>query len=154
MWNSYHQKTEQLKNLDYPDAIEEKSFEISFDKTVEKLLQLGTTVWIMKQVPHQRYDPPRVLANATRYKNKRKPRGVNLQEHIRMQSVANEVIDKLKQPRVHILDPAPYFFQNGNSDSILSKNGKGLYRDADHLSPEGAIMLAPIFEPIFDLVTQ
>ena len=149
-WNAYHLKKEHLINLDYPDEINQRAFEICFKQTVERLIEVGVNIWIVRQVPHQKQDPPRILANAVRYKNKILPSGITIQEHTRIQSTANNVIDRLKQPGVHILDPTPYFFQKGDEKCILSIGGMSLYRDFDHLSPEGAIMLAPIFKPIFN----
>jgi len=153
-WDYYYNEMVRLENLDYPEEKGQSAYKISFDQTVEKLLQLGTTVWIMKQVPHQRLDPPRILANAIRYKIEKEPNGISLKEHIEMQTIANEVIDNLIKPGVRILESDSYFFSKGSSASLLSQNGNSLYRDSDHLSPQGAKFLIPIFEPIFYLVKQ
>ena len=48
-----------------------------------------------------------------------------------------------------VFDPADYFLVRKGFYGVV-KNDNVLYWDAHHLTLEGAEMLAPLFEPIFD----
>ena len=52
-------------------------------------------------------------------------------------------------PHVYFLDPAPYFLNAQKTGYDVVQGKTALYWDDDHLSEEGAMLLAPLFEPVF-----
>ena len=52
-------------------------------------------------------------------------------------------------PGVYFLDPAPYFLNDQKTGYDVIRGKTALYWDDDHLSDEGAMLLAPLYEPIF-----
>ena len=81
-------------------------------------------------------------------------KGISKANSVEQFIFVNSVIDEIsKLPKLTVLDPSPYFFQN-TKYSILSMGGKCLYRDDDHVSHAGAQLLKPLFEPIFDLLVD
>jgi hypothetical protein len=47
-----------------------------------------------------------------------------------------------------VLDPAPLFLDKDGRYGV-EKDGTILYYDDEHLSEEGSMLLAPLFEPVF-----
>ena len=58
-----------------------------------------------------------------------------------------EEFAKFTGPRVIVLDPTPYLTQNGVCPT--TSGGNPLYRDDHHLTTHGAMLLRPMFEPLF-----
>ena len=50
---------------------------------------------------------------------------------------------------MYFLDPAPYFLNAQKTGYDVVQGKTALYWDDDHLSEEGAMLLAPLFEPVF-----
>lgn len=54
-----------------------------------------------------------------------------------------------KYPDVCVLDPAPYFLNGKKTGYDVTKGYVCCFSDDDHLSKEGAVLLTPLFEPVF-----
>jgi len=124
-----------------------------YKKTIERLRAKGLRIWVMKQVPKQRYHVPYMMANALRFGRKLsdydfEAMSTTKAEHEARQSFVNSVIDKYSEG-VHILDPAPFLpFKNGHY--LMELDGKPLYRDDDHVSVLGAEKMKDVFKPMFE----
>jgi hypothetical protein len=149
-WEAYHQDENSLVFHGNRDLSVEESYSACLKYTVDRLQQAGCNIWIMSQVPLQKYDPPRILANAQRYHGNSKVNGISISENHDNFLVSNAALSQISKMRgVNILDPTPFFFPQGDY-SILATNGLSLYKDEDHVSPIGARMLRPLFDPIFN----
>ena len=150
-WEAYHsEKDYTLVFNENRDLSVEETYIASLEYTVKQLQQAGCKIWIMRQVPHQKYDPSRILANAQRYYGSSKMNGISISENREKLLFSNAVLNQIAEmDGVTILDPTPFFFPRGD-DSVLSAEGLSIYRDEDHVSSVGARMLRPLFEPIFD----
>ena len=130
-----------------------QQFEMLYKKTIERLRAKGLRIWVMKQVPKQRYHVPYMMANALRFGRKLsdydfEAMSTTKAEHEARQSFVNSVIDKYSEG-VHILDPAPFLpFKNGHY--LMELDGKPLYRDDDHVSVLGAEKMKDVFKPMFE----
>lgn len=122
-------------------------------RTVKQLQQLGVTVWILKQVPLQRFSPPRRLARASLSDKMGSVLGRPLEEHLRRQSFVNSVFDQLNTKGVHFMDPADVLCDTDNRCRV-SQSGRSLYRNQDHLSSFGAGYLEPIFRDMFETIAE
>lgn len=118
-----------------------------FISTVDRLRQCGCAVYVMKDVPAQRFDVPRVAAVLAL-------RGGDLNSLCISQSDYEQIGrpfevwgKELARHGVTVLNPARFFEENGRC--IVLRDGKLLYADPHHLTVAGARELAPLFEPIF-----
>ena len=153
-WEAYQKRSIALRYLNKPALTGLEAYRQAFAHTAQKLSSIGINTWIMLQVPDQKNDPPTLLANAVRYRGNLDVKGISKANSVEQFIFVNSVIDEIsKLPKLTVLDPSPYFFQN-TKYSILSMDGECLYRDDDHVSHAGAQLLKPLFEPIFDLVVD
>jgi hypothetical protein len=57
-WEAYHQMPHTLITLENPALKGKKAYEEAFRRTVSVLSSMGVKTWIMRQLPHQKKDPP------------------------------------------------------------------------------------------------
>jgi peptidoglycan/LPS O-acetylase OafA/YrhL len=117
-------------------------------ETVFALQNAGAKVWILKEVPTYNFNVPRALARAAIRREPMTRMGMHEDEYARTSSAE----DKLLEPAVHqgaiILDPHSVFV-NRDRFCAIEDSGFSLYRDSDHLSSHGAMMLKPLFRRIW-----
>ena len=121
--------------------------------TIAALKESGTRVWVMKDVPHQNFNVPNALASAGFFG--RDPESLGLpatQERDALRAMA-PLFDGIDDPDVTFLDPADLFFSPQGFYRVAA-GGYALYRDNHHLSTHGAMLLRPLFEPIFEKIGQ
>lgn len=123
-------------------------FEKRITETLDALLQHGFTVWIVKQVPLQRFLPSVRLTQVSLYGGDPSSVGRPLSEHVARQSFVNSVLEKIEHDRLHLLDPAPLLCAE---DRVCrtARDGRSLYKDEHHLSRFGALQMRPMFEAMF-----
>jgi peptidoglycan/LPS O-acetylase OafA/YrhL len=117
--------------------------------TTRKLEEVGARVWIMKTVPRQAWsNVPRALALAAMYGGEPEELGRPLAEHLKAVQRQSAVFETLGAPTVSILDPTELLLSpKGLCRAAL--NGHSLYADQGHLTVHGAMVLRPLFEPLF-----
>jgi peptidoglycan/LPS O-acetylase OafA/YrhL len=119
-------------------------------ETVEALKQTGAHIWIMKQVPEQRWNIPRKAAMAALQNRDPAELGLSVAEHERTNEIHAAIFAGLASTNVTLLDPSTVFLDESSPGMLrATRNGRALYRDRTHLSTYGARFLAPLFEPIF-----
>jgi hypothetical protein len=104
----------------------------------------------MRQVPRYPWDVPKALASAILHGQNPEALGLTPAEQ-RAQSMRQDpIFEGLAKgsSRVTVLDPTT-FFEDTTGRCRVAKDGKALYFDSDHVSVAGAMMLQPLFEPIF-----
>lgn len=121
----------------------------SMHETITSLRETGAKIWIMREVPIQRWDVPDVLA-ATVWRGQNTGNlGLQVTEHVQAAHRQNSIFEGISTrfPSVTILDPTDLLV----SDDLcrVVKDGKALYCDDNHLTVAGAMLLRPLFEPIF-----
>jgi peptidoglycan/LPS O-acetylase OafA/YrhL len=133
----------------FSTADSKRVFKSKFTYTVNLLTHLSVDVWIMEQVPQHEFWAPNEIAKRLIYRQDTTKIGRNLKDHLQRQSFVNSVFAELaKNKQVHLLDPTSYFLKDNNFLTVY-KNGKSLYRDYNHLSVDGAYLLAPMLTPMF-----
>jgi len=119
-------------------------------RTVRKLRDLGSTVWIVKQVPRLSSDPKRAVAVNSQF-GWDPPQGVSVAEHRAKQHTPNSVIHAIAAEidGVFAVDPSLKFFDEQGYSRIADSRHM-FYRDPSHLTPHGAKeLLTPTFESVF-----
>jgi len=152
--------------VDSPDVVidgkNEKSTPARLDlilssliNTIKVLQDLGIDVYVVLDVPNWNDNPIRRL-----YLNKRYPNIEYFSENVR-QITVGDTYSKYNQKfnfllfnrgdvinKRHVLDAGSYFGSD-NASSIIVQNNRMLYSDSNHLSVEGALFVAPLFDESF-----
>ena len=119
-------------------------------ETISALKDTGARIWIMRPVPFSRRDVPQALASAVFHGHDPEETGLPLAEYRKEFQGQDPIFQGLatKFPSVTVLDPSDLFVGPKNLCRV-AEGGKALYCDITHLSVAGAMVLRPLFEPIF-----
>ena len=117
---------------------------------ISLLKDTGARIWIMRQVPEHRWYVPHALAAAVLHGHDPEELGLPLAEQREAQRLQDPIFEGLatKFPGVTVLDPTDLFVSPNNL-CRMAEGGKALYCDTGHLTVAGAMVLRPLFEPIF-----
>jgi peptidoglycan/LPS O-acetylase OafA/YrhL len=138
MWHGYASST--------PGA--ENAFAASLAKTVDVLHNAGAKVFILKDVPKQPFDVPRILGGAAERGRDPSRLGQSIGAHRAQNAYVDSVFEKVAGPSVVLVDPAPLLTdKTGLCPAAL--NGRALYFDQHHLSIYGETQLQPLFDAVF-----
>jgi len=74
--------------------------------------------------------------------------GVSKGKYMESSRLEDEVFAPAVASGAVILDPFPIFFSNRET-CLIESSGCLLYRDNNHLSPSGSMMLSDLLRPIF-----
>ncbi len=117
-------------------------------ETVLALQSVGARVWIMKEVPTYHFDIPRALARAAINGEPMDKLGMPQAEYAQASSVEDRLLGGALLHGAAILDPKSVLV-NQSGFCMVGKSGFSLYRDSDHLSSRGAMILKPLFSRIW-----
>jgi peptidoglycan/LPS O-acetylase OafA/YrhL len=131
--------------LRYPH---QDSMESNLLGTVRALTARGAKVYVVKDVPKQTFNAPRIVAMTAMHHGDLDRLGLSQELHAVSDRKLRATFDQIAQIGATVLDPAPYFL-NHNGLYAVVRNGRLLYWDYGHLTPEGSRLLAPLFEPLF-----
>jgi hypothetical protein len=132
---------------------DDPQFGPSLEATVAQLTQAGIRVVIVRDVPIHTSYVPRLLIRAKFWGEDVSRVGVPVEEHRKKNRAADEWLEKMAGPLVEVLDPTEFLSdQTGLCHAELG--GYAMYRDAGHISDEGARQLRPMFEPVFQEISQ
>lgn len=124
------------------------SFQSNLVATVRSLLALGTKVYVVKDVPSPGFDAPRFAALTAARSGDLSELGATPQSYEQKNLDMKASFDQIAHLGVPVLDPAPYFLNRQGLYGV-ERDGKILYTDGDHLSVSGAMLLDPLFAPVF-----
>jgi hypothetical protein len=118
--------------------------------TMEALKDSGARVWIMRQVPAHPWDVPKAVASAICRGQDPEQLGLPVAEHRKLSRSEDAILEGLAAqcPGVTFLNPTDLFVDDAGLCRMV-QGGKTLYSDKDHLTLDGAMLLRPLFEPIF-----
>jgi len=122
----------------------------SLQDTISAMNGTGARIWIMRQVPKQRWNVPRVLGTVAWRGGDPEELGLSLVEYRTEFRRLSPIFDGLavESGALTILDPIDMLVKN--NVCRVAHEGEALYRDEDHLTAAGAMLLRPLFEPIFE----
>jgi peptidoglycan/LPS O-acetylase OafA/YrhL len=120
--------------------------------TIGALQEAGVRIWVVRTVPRYRWSIPDALGQAVWRGRDPETLGLPLAEYRKQSDRRDPIFQGLEKlfPNVTVLDPASLFV-GPNNLCRTSDGGKALYFDEGHLSPAGAMLLRPLFDPIFKL---
>lgn len=132
MWHVYQEDREKLRE--------------AFEKTVAALQNAGVRVWVMQDVPRFPWDVPKALARSALFGGD--PGKLELPFSDYHAQVRAQQLDFLMSGvrGVTLLDPTGYLARGNAIPAVL--DGVPNYRDDDHLSVQGAMLLMPLFSPL------
>ncbi|WP_272700484.1 acyltransferase family protein [Desulfovibrio sp. Fe33] len=119
-----------------------QDFAIAFRRTVKKLIRTGHHVWIVEDVPRFRRNPVFAVRLITE--------GYRETVDRRRQYAISSLFRDFSSPRLHILDPWPALVQDEVIRAV--RDGYLLYRDGNHLTPQGAQLVKNVFTPLFETI--
>jgi len=125
------------------------SFSSELVSTVKSFLDSGTRVYLMKDVPDQGVDVPRVAALVSMFGGDLAGLGVAREKHENENAKLTKAFRQISEMGATVLDPADCFLNERGLYGAL-KGGRALYTDGNHLTVEGARLLSPLFQPIFE----
>lgn len=123
------------------------SFRSELEQTARAFQSQGVEVVFVLDVPTQKGNPPRDLALAQRWP-KALPLPTTEAEHRHANQVVEQAVREIAAAEpglLTVVDPALLVLKW----ETLQVGDHALYLDQDHLSDTGALLLAPIFEPLF-----
>lgn len=140
---SYDEKNS--NDIKTEDAL--KTFEKHLLKTINEISELDVDIWILEQPPEQKFiSPPDQLAQFTIRGKDVSNLGINKSDHEARESEVTEIIYRLSEsnPRFKILSPDTILCSK--LKCTLDFEGISIYRDDDHLTVSGSMLLKPLFE--------
>jgi len=123
------------------------SFKTGLLSTVRTVMNLGTRVYVLKDVPTQANDLANLTALAALHDYSLEALGVTPDKHRLANDDFATVFDQISQMGATVLDPADYFLNHSGLYGVV-RNDQILYWDSHHLTVEGSKLLVPLFEPI------
>jgi peptidoglycan/LPS O-acetylase OafA/YrhL len=128
--------------------IDVTAFERQLIRTMKELNDSGIRVAIVRDVAEQNGDVPLQLSKAVRLGQDVSRIGVSLKAHSERVHRSEEVLLRLAQKGLILMDPSPYFVdEHGLWRAEIE--GQAMYRDGDHLSVEGSLRLTRMFDDFF-----
>ncbi len=122
-------------------------------ETVRRLVSIGAEVYVVQPVPNTGVNVPRVVALASLMETDPDSLGVPVQSHLEEAQVLAPGFEEVERLGATLLDPTPLFLNRlGGCD--ITRNGDVLYTDSNHLTIEGARLMAPLFEMVFSTTPQ
>jgi peptidoglycan/LPS O-acetylase OafA/YrhL len=116
--------------------------------TARAITNTGAKLYVLKDVPMQDHDLPRLIAVAALHNIDLDQVGVVREQYQIENRELNQTFAQISEGGATVLDPAGYFLNSKGLYGVV-KNNQILYCDYHHLTVEGAELLAPLFEPIF-----
>ena len=124
------------------------SFNAQLISTVRAIMNTGSRVYVLKDVPDQGVNVPRIAALTVRYGGNINNLGVTKKKHVIANRAVLTVFEQISQMGATVLDPADYFLNSRGLYGAV-KDNQVLYADGNHITIDGGLLLAPLFEPIF-----
>ncbi len=120
------------------------------EAAISALRGTDTRVLIMGQVPNPKWDVPHTLAFTFWLGRDTELLGLPLGEYRKKFQSQCRIFEEVASefPGITVLDPSVYFV-NPNKLCRVEKDSSALYSDDNHLTVAGAMLLRPLFEPIF-----
>jgi hypothetical protein len=123
--------------------------ERGLQRTIQALRESGVRqISILRQVPEQPIHVKDVLAARMLAGLSIDHLGATRESYRKRQHRVDAILARIRAPEVRILDPEQAMF-GSNERTILIQNNRVTFEDEGHVSVEGALLMKPVFEPVF-----
>jgi len=122
-------------------------FHSALTKTLSALQTSVANIWIMQEVPNFSWDVPRALARAALFKKDVEKLTLPLNSYFEQTANQEREFAQAATSNVIVLNPVKFLSKGEIIPS--SENGFPIYRDVHHLTLHGAILIRPMFLPMF-----
>lgn len=130
-------------------------FQPALLKTVDALVQHGVKVYFMKDVPWFGFNVPRRLFYYSLMRWNPSELALSVENYRAASHLQSALLPLLRDRRVLILDPLSYLQERAGVPSVRPFDAGGsFYRDHDHLSTYGAMIIKPLFAPVVESVSS
>jgi peptidoglycan/LPS O-acetylase OafA/YrhL len=135
-------------DINAPDLSEQApSFERNFAATLSALQRLGVKTYVVEDDPQQDIQVPEALASDARLGRPRH-HGIDRADYEAQQAIPTAIFERLQQRFGFVLiKPSDILCATG--ECVLERNGRSLYQDDEHLSPAGALEVAPTLSALW-----
>jgi peptidoglycan/LPS O-acetylase OafA/YrhL len=116
--------------------------------TVQALMTSGAHVYVLKDVPDTGFDVPRFATLTALRHGSLAELSISPEKYTADNHNYEPIFNHLSQMGATILD-TPEYLLNADGRYDVTRNGKLLYSDNAHLTVEGAKLLVPMFQPLF-----
>ena len=131
-----------------PESTDEAAlFERNFAATLAALQRLGVKVYVAEDDPQQDIHVPLTLAADARLGRPRH-HGIARAAYDAQQAVVTGIFARLQQRYGFTLLKLPDVLC-ATGECVIEQGGRALYQDNEHLSPAGALAVAPALEPLW-----
>ena len=133
-----------------------QAFKQSLQNLCTRLTQQGRHVYLVPQVPEQRFSArlQAFIADRTWDWIPSRKTGIDRDTHDTRQLRVEQVFESLKSSLVTVI-PSDQFLFNEDNSTILSSGDRWIYSDSHHLSIEGSrFAIEPLLEPIIASISD
>jgi peptidoglycan/LPS O-acetylase OafA/YrhL len=129
-------------NYGPPDLLADK-----LSLTVQKIMDSGAAVYLIKDVPNPGFDVPRHAALTIFHQSNPEKLEITKEKYQQRNGDLEAMFEDISKLGVKILDAPGYFLNNSGRYDVI-RDDKVLYFDSHHLSVAGAELLIPMLESI------
>ncbi|GAA5315032.1 MAG: hypothetical protein AseanaTS_02360 [Candidatus Pelagadaptatus aseana] len=131
------------------DKLTESGYELEFQRIVKQFSGLDATVWLVTEVPLQKYDVAEFMTKSVMKGDDSIPELLTLAEHrLRVGFTDRLLINAARDnDSIKIINTESGLCDDHECKAIV--DGRSLYKDDDHLSNFGAMYLESIFSAAF-----
>ncbi|UYZ82833.1 acyltransferase [Entomomonas sp. E2T0] len=118
---------------------------------INTMCQIATNhpVYALKPIPAYPYDIPKKMVTDRLFHFNKTPMTISMPEYYADNKIILDIMEETsKKCGIHLLDPTDYLCENGICHA--QKGNTPLYVDDNHLSDQGAMELAPLFQKILN----
>ncbi len=130
-----------------PDPESQKQIEDDFRNTAVWLRQHGKNVYVFTPVPDYGYEPADLMARSRMFPLAT-PLDMTRQDYLNRHTPILLVLDKLQKEGLITEVPQGEALLSGDHSVFMAPDGTPYYRDADHLSPDGAYVVSHAIAPV------
>ena len=154
--NGERYKTEEESNVELIDVLSSEQsgtnaqiFEIGINRTVERLIELNRNVVIVMPIPEVGYDVPSSYTIAFRTgRDLNEIIAPTFDEYAQRNQIVNSVLFKMMNHYdVLLINPAATLCDQSICKVVV--DGRPLYRDGNHLSTFGSLLISSLFDSFF-----
>ena len=111
-------------------------------------MKSGAKTYVLKDIPHQEKDLPRLINLAALHRYDIEKVGVSPKNHEVANEGLHQIYQEIAQMGAVVLDPADCFLNRFGLYGVV-RDDRVLYCDQEHLTVDGSKVMAPLFDPIF-----